>query len=113
MQRSLKDRIIQLKQNLHRSCQSANLHLAPKPASHASDTIHDAADIPEVLLEFFLERLLFSAEEYTLIKFAHTITDRDDIGKFGLEDLVFCYSASDRIGGRGTDIIGRKVGSDT
>jgi len=61
---------------------------------------HNAADIPKVLLEFFLERLLFSAEEDALIKFAHTIADGNNLGKLGFDGLVLCYSASDKIGGR-------------
>jgi len=66
-----------------------------------------------VLFEFFLERLLFSAEEYALIKFAHPITDGDDLGKLGFEDLVLFYSTGNRISGRRTDIVSCEVGPDT
>jgi hypothetical protein len=66
-----------------------------------------------VLFEFVFERFLFSAEEDALIKFAYTITDGDDLGKLGFQGLVLCYSASDRISGRRTDIVRCEVGSDT
>jgi len=52
-----------------------------------------------VLFEFFLERFLFSPEEHALIKFAHTITDGDDLGKLGFESLILCYGTGDRISG--------------
>ena len=47
-----------LKQQLQSCSEPGDLYASPQPTLVTADTVHDARDVPKVMLEFFLENLL-------------------------------------------------------
>ena len=78
----LQSLLVKFEENLEGSCDTSSLHFAPEPAFIAADTVHDASDVAEVVLELRLENVrVLATEEDRLVEAAHRTCDVYDLRK--------------------------------